>query len=105
MSSIMMMMSADDEDDDILKVWSLESLFDGLGCIPGYYRIEVDPSVKPVVHAPQKVPVALKDRIIEKLHRMEIMNVIERQTEPTDWVGSMVTIAKIRICLDPQEAI
>ncbi|KAA0714109.1 Retrovirus-related Pol polyprotein from transposon opus [Triplophysa tibetana] len=37
---------------------------------------------------------------------MEQMNVIARQTDPTDWVSSMVTIVKpdkIRICLDPQD--
>lgn len=91
-------------DDAILK--EFEDLFSGLGCMPGYHHIQLDPSVKPVVHAPRKVPVALKERIIEELHQMEDMNVIERQTEPTDWVSSMVTIVKpdkICICLDPQD--
>lgn len=77
---------------DILKQY--EDLFSGPGCMQGYHHIQVDPSVKPVVHAPRKVPVALKERIIEELHRMEEMNVTARQTEPTDWVSSMVTIVK-----------
>lgn len=50
--------------DDILKQY--EDLFTGPGCMPGYHLIQVDLSVKPVVHAPQKVPVALKERIIEE---------------------------------------
>lgn len=79
-------------DDDILKQY--EDMFTGLGCMPGYHCIQVDPSVKPVVHAPRKVPVALKERIIEELHRMEDTNVIARKTEPTEWVSSMVTIVK-----------
>lgn len=90
--------------DHILK--EFEGLFSGLGCMPGYHHIQVDPSVKSVVHAPRKVPVALKESIIEELHRMEDLNVIERQTEPTDWVSSMVTVVKtdkIRICIDPQD--
>ncbi|XP_056109383.1 uncharacterized protein K02A2.6-like [Rhinichthys klamathensis goyatoka] len=92
------------ENDDIMK--NYEDLFSGLGCMPGYHHIQIDSSVKPVVHAPRKVPVALKERIIKELHKMEEMNVIARQTDPTDWVSSMVTIVKpdkIRICLDPQD--
>lgn len=91
-------------DDDILK--EFEDLFSGLGCMPGYHHIQLNPSVKLAVHAQRKVPVALKERIIEELNQMEDMNVIERQTEPTDWVSSMVTIVKpdkICICLDPQD--
>ena len=41
--------------------------FKGLGCLPGEYRIKLDPNVPPVVHAPRKVPVALHDRVKEEL--------------------------------------
>lgn len=37
---------------------------------------------------------------------MESLDVIATETEPTDWVSSMVTVVKphkIRICLDPQD--
>lgn len=37
---------------------------------------------------------------------MECLGVINKQTEPTDWVNSMVTVTKpneIRICIDPQD--
>lgn len=37
---------------------------------------------------------------------MESMGLIAKQTEPTDWVNSMVTVVKpnkIRICMDPQD--
>lgn len=37
-------------DDDILKQY--EDLFTGLGCMLRDRCIQVDPSVKPVVHAP-----------------------------------------------------
>ncbi|CAJ1049307.1 uncharacterized protein K02A2.6-like [Xyrichtys novacula] len=92
------------KEDDILKDY--EDLFDGLGCIPGQHHIQIDHTVTPVVHAPRRVPVAIRDRVVEELHRMVKMGVITRQTEPTDWVNSMVTVVtpkKIRICIDPKD--
>ena len=62
--------------------------FKGLGCLPGEYKLKLDPSVPPVVHAPRKVPVALHDRVKEELQRMENDGVIKKQEEPTDWVNS-----------------
>ena len=49
---------------------------------------------------------ALRDRVVEELQRMEKMGVITRQIEPTEWVNSMVTVVtpkKIRICMDPKD--
>ena len=80
--------------------------FKGLGCLPGEYKIKLDPSVPPVVHAPRKVPVALHDRVKEELQRMENDGVIKKQEESTDWVNSMViveTSKKPRICIDPRD--
>nr|XP_054768172.1 uncharacterized protein K02A2.6-like [Lytechinus pictus] len=73
-------------------------LFQGLGCMPGKHQI----------HAPRRLPVALREKVREELKRMEDLNVIERVTQPTAWVNSMVTVAKknsdrVRICLDPKE--
>lgn len=45
--------------DDLLK--DKDDVFSGLGCLPGEYHIEVDPSVQPVQHAPRRVPVPLKE--------------------------------------------
>ena len=42
----------------------------GLGCLPGEYKIKLDPSVPPVVHAPREVPVALHERVKKELQRM-----------------------------------
>ena len=81
-------------------------LFQGLGGIPGEHTIKVDPRVPAVVHPPRKVPVSLKDKIKDELDRMEQTGVIVRQTEPTDWVNSMVAVVKpnkIRICIDPRD--
>ena len=80
--------------------------FKGLGCLTGEYKIKLDPSVPPVVHAPRKVPVALHDCVKEELQRMENDGVIKKQEEPTDWVNSMVIVEtpkELRICLDPRD--
>ena len=45
------------------------------------------------------------DKVRAKLNRMEEMGVIVKQTEPTQWVNSMVVVnkgQKIRICIDPE---
>lgn len=92
------------KEDDILKDY--EDLFDGLGCIPGQHHILIDHTVTPVVHAPRRIPVAIRDKVVEELHRMEKVGVITRQTEPTEWVNSMVTVVthkKIHICMDPKD--
>ena len=80
--------------------------FKGFVCLPGEYKIKLDPSVPPVVHAPRKVPVALHVRVKEELQRMENDGVIKKQEEPTDWVNSMVIVEtpkKLRICTDPRD--
>jgi hypothetical protein len=80
---------------------------DKLGCLPGKYHIEVDPNIKPVVHAPRRVPVALKEKLKAKLHEMTVTGVIKSVTEPTDWVSSMVVVTKpnkdLWICIDPRD--
>jgi len=81
-------------------------LFTGIGEIPGKCSIKLDPSVKPVIHPPRSVPVAIRDGVRKELERMCDINIIERVHEPTDWVNSMVTVVKpnkIRICIDPKD--
>ncbi|CAB3979326.1 Transposon Ty3-G Gag-Pol poly [Paramuricea clavata] len=91
--------SSDSPGDDV-------ELFTGLGCLPGEHTIEIDRSYTPVVHPPRRVPLALKEQIKEELQRMKDAGVIVKQTEPTDWVNSMVTVIKpekIRVCIDPRD--
>lgn len=42
-----------------------EKLFNGLGCIPGQHHIQINHTVTPVVHAPRRIPVAPRDRVVE----------------------------------------
>ena len=56
-----------------------------------------------MVHAARRLPVALKERAINKLHEMEANGYIVKVTEPTEWVSSMVVSIQVRICIDPSD--
>ena len=76
------------------------------GTLPGTYTIKLEPNAKGVVHAARRLPVALKERAINKLHEMEANGYIVKVTEPTEWVSSMVVSIqgdKVRICIDPSD--
>ena len=82
-------------------------VFEGLGCVTNVsYHIRIDTTKTPVIHPPRRVPITLRPKIQEELAHMEHLNVIEKVTEPTNWVNSMVTIIKpngsLHICIDPR---
>ena len=82
-------------------------VFEGLVCLAGSYRIEIDPTVKPVVHPPRRVPCALREDVKDELTRMVWDGIIAPVTEPTRWVSSTIAVRKknnkLRICLDPRD--
>lgn len=88
--------------------WSLEDInsefqdvFEGLGCLPGDFHLDIEPEAIPVKDEPSRVPIPLK----EKLKELVSLNITAKVTEPTDWISSMVIVMKnnkIRICLDPK---
>ncbi|XP_060083465.1 uncharacterized protein LOC132563689 [Ylistrum balloti] len=90
---------------DILKEYS--DVFSGLQGSFYKHHIEIDPTVKPVVHPPRKVPLAVHDQVKQELDRMEKLGVVEKVHEPTGWVNSMVVVKKsnnkLRICIDPKD--
>lgn len=81
--------------------------FEGLGCLPGEHKIQVDESVTPVVHPCRKIPFKLREKLKEELARMEKLGVIKKIDEPTAWVSSLVAVekpnGKLRTCLDPRD--
>lgn len=83
-----------------------DSLFTGLGCLPGECHISINPEVQPKVDAPRKVPFALHHRLQQELEKMEQIDVVTKVTEPTEWVSSLIVIEKkngqLRVCLDPR---
>ena len=83
-----------------------EDVFTGLGCLPGEYHIEVDPTIRPVQHSPRRVPVPLKSKLKEKIAELEKMGIIEKVKGHSAWISSMVAVQrkdKLRICIDPRD--
>ena len=84
-----------------------DSTFKGLGELEGEIDISLDDKVNPAVHAPRRVPHAIKSQLKENLDKMEESGVIKKVTCPTDWVNSLVVVekpnGKLRVCLDPKD--
>ena len=61
-------------------------VFQGLGCLPRKYHINVDPSVPPVVHPPRRVLHSKRVPLKKELDRMENVGIIEKVplNEPAD---------------------
>ena len=90
---------------EVVKEFS--DCFGEMGTLPKVHHIHVDPDIKPVVHPPRRVPIALHAKLKAELDRMESLGVIDRVTELTDWVNSLVVVQKpngqIRVCFDPKD--
>lgn len=69
----------------------------------GEYHLVTDPDVPPVMHAPRKCPIHIKDDIKKELVEMVALRVIK----PIDWVSSVTYSRKSkrrwRVCLDPKD--
>ena len=82
--------------------------FKGLGKLPGRYHIQLRPDSRPVVAAPRKYPINLREEICAKLEEMRKLGVIEKVDDntPSEWVNSLAFSRKsngeLRICLDPR---
>ena len=84
-----------------------KDVFSGFGGLDGTVSIQIKENAVPVIHAPRRVPYAIKDKVKAELDKMEMMKVIEKVEEPTDWVNSLVIAekpnGKLRLCLDPKD--
>ncbi|GBM17593.1 hypothetical protein AVEN_80892-1 [Araneus ventricosus] len=80
-------------------------VFEGLGNSPKYHITLCEHSV-PVVSVTRKVAFSLVEPLKAELDRMVKAGVIEKVTEPTDWVSPLVIVQKrnnaLRVCLNPQ---
>ena len=81
-------------------------VFEGLGELGEHLHLEVDDTTKPVQLPTRRVPEALKTPLRDHLQELEQQGVIEKVTQPTDWVSGIVVAqknnGKIRLCLDPR---
>ena len=96
-------------------------VFQGLGKFPGDpYKLRLKPDAVPAKHRPRRVPVHLQDAFHEEVERLVKIDVLEKVTEPTEWVNSFVIVEKvidssnahspnhsikksIRLCIDPKD--
>ena len=96
-------------------------IFQGLGKFPGDpYKLRLKPDAVPAKHRPRRVPVHLQDAFHEEVERLVKIDVLEKVTEPTEWVNSFVIVEKvidssnahspnhsikksIRLCIDPKD--
>lgn len=96
--------------DDVLTEQSVFSqykdVFDGTGSLEGTCILQTDPSVKPIVHPPRKIPVALRERLKTELDCLAEKGIIASVTGPTPWLNNLVIVVKpnkLRICIDPPD--
>ena len=96
-------------------------IFQGLCKFPGEpYKLRLKPDAVPAKHRPRKVPVHLQDAFHEEVERLVKIDVLEKVTEPTEWVNSFVVVEKvidssnahspnhvikksIHLCIDPKD--
>ena len=97
------------ESDDQSRVKAAyQDVFDkgSVGLVADNYEIVTDPSAVPVVEAPRRVRVHIREKLKKKLDDLEALGVISHITEPTDWVSNPVIVDKpngdIRLCIDPR---
>ncbi|XP_072040571.1 uncharacterized protein [Amphiura filiformis] len=67
-------------------------VFDGLGHLPGQYKIQVDKTVPPVAQPPRRVPAALRKPLKDKLDELEQKGIISPIKKHTQWVSSVVIV-------------
>ena len=81
-------------------------VFTGDGCLEGEYSIEIDNSVPPVKLPKRRVPVSMMAPLKEELKDLEKRGIIAPVERSTDWISSMVSVAKPngkpQICIDPK---
>ena len=85
-----------------------KDVFEGIGKLPGRkYHIELKPDAQPVQHPPRGVPEKKKEAYKDELERLCSLGIIEPVAGHTDWINSIVPVAKpdgsIRLCLDPKD--
>ena len=84
-----------------------ERVFEGLGKLPGKVKIHLQDNYRAVQCPPRKVPIALKQQIIERILQLERQRIIQRvkHDTPTPFISQMLVVAregkKPRITLDP----
>jgi hypothetical protein len=88
-------------------VHKFKDVFEGVGQVPGEYKIELKANAQPVIHAARRVPLSLHKKLRQSLDKLVEGGIIEKVQKPTDWVSNLVIIestdGSLRLCLDPSD--
>jgi hypothetical protein len=85
-----------------------KEVFEGIGCFPGEYNIDLKPDAIPHIAGARRIPYGQKEQFKKTLDQMVQDKIIEKiaPDDGTEWVNSFVTVAKpdgtLRICVDPR---
>lgn len=78
--------------DDLTKEYP--DRFQGIGKFPGLQKIHLIEDATPVVQPPRKFPVHIREELKKELDKMELIGVIKKVTEPTEWVNAIACSRK-----------
>ena len=70
---------------------------DRIGNFAGEYHIVLRSNNHPIVHAPRKCPIYMRDVVKAELDEMISQGIIQKVDEPTDWVSSIVYVRKSNV--------
>jgi hypothetical protein len=106
--NILQIKTEEEEKSSKVTYWmkKYQDVFDGIGEFERSCHLNVNEDIRPVIHAPRRIPIATKAVLKEELHRLEELGVIKKVEEPTPWVSSLVTVIKpkkTRLCIDPKD--
>ena len=79
--------------------------FDGIGCVKNVeVEVQMRSDATPVCHPPSRVPLHLRESVMEELNELLRCGIIEQVQQPSAWVSRMVVVPKaaggVRICQD-----
>ncbi|KAK2718174.1 hypothetical protein QYM36_005478 [Artemia franciscana] len=90
---------------EVSPVSEYSDVFKGIGKLETECEIYLKDNATPTVHPARKIPLALKQKLKTELERLESLDIIEKVSEPTDWVNAMVMVEKkdggVRLSIDP----
>ncbi|GBL72885.1 Transposon Tf2-6 polyprotein [Araneus ventricosus] len=77
-----------------------------LGKLVHTYDIKLADNAMSRISSPRVIPASLKDKVKAEIDKMVTNGVLEKVTEPTEWVHPIVVVQKpnkeVRICMDPR---
>ena len=84
---------------------SYEDVFEGVGCLPGEYQIEINKGAVPRQCHNRKTPLSMMKDLKAKLDSYTQKGIIAPVDYPTAWISNNVAVRKpngsLRVCLDP----